>query len=266
MSEVLDRSYDDDGNITQFLLLEEGQPVTKLATPENLLLYDPEDELPFDGGMNDFLSGESALRLSEEPLVVVAQASDVYSYIVNVGGDVIETTPDDAERLLTALYDSIVESDTKSIRDIHANVMSTQVRQNLINTLHRTFDESHRVEIAPNGWLVDGFFVVDWNAKLYASNDDPDEGDYVRSGQQAVKKDTSYEFVRLHHRLSDVDVGEVFVNGESYSLTEREQLFLAKITWLLNRRHYHPDEAFWNFADKWTDVPEEEPNLDQFNI
>jgi hypothetical protein len=144
--------------------------------------------------------------------------------------------------------------------------MEMQVRQRLVNALRRTFDDGGRIEIVSNGWLVDGFFVVDWNAKLYASNDDSDDGDYVREGGTAVKKDTSYEFVRLRHKLTEVDVDDVRVGDDVFSLTEREKLFLAKVTWLLNRRHYHPDASFWNFVEKWTDVPDEEPNLDQFEL
>jgi hypothetical protein len=47
-------------------------------------------------------------------------------------------------------------------------------------------------------------------------------------------------------------------------------LFLAKVKWLLHRRHYHPDEPFWMYVDKWADVdvtsgkPDSMPNLDKF--
>lgn len=277
MTEILDVSRDKEtGEITQFLILgDSGQPDTKIASPENLLLYDPEDELPFEGGMNEFLSGDSALRVSEDPMVVVGQAGDEYSYILNVGGSVVETTPEQADTLLKGVYDAIADDDTSILEQLHKNIMANQVRRSLINVLAQTYEQRDRIEIVQNGWLVDGFYLVDWNAKMYAANDDREEGDYVRSGSDTVQKDTTYELVRLKHSISDADCADVVVDGDEYTLSEREMLFLSKIKWLLYRRHYHPDKPFWYFADQWADVevetglPEmddEEPNLDVFDI
>jgi len=268
MTEVLDVSRDDDSDeITQFLILgDDGQPATKVASPENLLLYDPDDELPFEGGMYDFLSGDSALRLSEEPKVVVGQAGDEYSYVLNIDGNAVETTPTQADELLQGVYDAIAKDDVSKLSDLHAEIIKNQVRRNIVNILAQTFEERHRIEIVPNGWLVDDFYLVDWNAKMYAKNDDPEEGDYVRSGTDTVQKDDSYEFVRLNHSLNQSDTVTVTIDGTEYSLTEREMLFLSKIKWLLHRRHYHPDTPFWDYVDKWATVAEEEPNLDVFDI
>lgn len=276
MTEVLDVSHDNNtGEVTQFLILgDDGQPDTKLASPENMLLYDPLDELPFDGGMNDFLSGEHALQIQEDdPNVVVSQSMDEYSYIISINGSPVETTPEKAGDVLEALYTAIVEDEPDKIVNLHRSVLSDQVRRNLVNMLVHTFEESHRIEIVTNGWLVDGFYLVDWNAKMYDANDDRDEGDYVGSGREAVKKDTTFEFVRLGEGIGDVSEEEVTVDGEAHVLTEREILFLAKVKWLLYRRHYHPDEDFWTYTDQWADVdvetglPEmdDEPNMDLFN-
>jgi hypothetical protein len=273
MTEVLDCSYDEDGNISQFLILENGQPETKLASPENLLLYDPEEELPFDGGMSEFLSGGAAIRLSDEPPVLVSRAGDDYSYIIRVRESLVETTPNQAERVLRAIYDALADDDTSSLESLHQRIMSNQVRRPVVNAIKHTFPEDERIDIAANGWLVDGFYLVDWNACLYAANDNPEEDDYIRSGG-TVKKDTTYEFVRINHRISQEDEVRISIGDTTYELTEREMLFLAKVKWLLHRRHYHPDKPFWMFADRWSDVdvetgepPEDmEPNLDQFDI
>lgn len=275
MTEILDVSRDHETDeVTQFLILENGQPETKIASPENLLLYDPEDELPFDGGMADFLGGESALQLSEDPLVLVAQTGDSHSFILNVRGQIVETTPSQAERTLRAIYAALADEDTSKLESLHRSIMSNQVRRGLINALKHDFPESRRIDIVGNGWLVDGFYLVDWNAKMYAANDDPEEDDYVRSGGSAVKKDKSYEFVRIRHSIDQDDVQVVSIGDNEYELTEREMLFLAKIKWLLHRRHYHPDKPFWYYADRWADVdiesgkpPDElEPNLDVYDL
>ena len=275
MTEILDVSRDNETNeLTQFLILEDGQPETKIASPENILLYDPEDKLPFDGGMQDFLSGESALQLSEEPPVYVAQTGSDYSFILNVRGSVVETTPSQAEEVLRGIYAALADDDTSKLESLHRSIMSNQVRRGVINALKHDFPESRRIEIVDNGWLVDGFYLVDWNARLYAANDDPEEDDYVRSGGSTVKKDKSYEFVRIRHSVNQEDPIVIGIGEDNYELTEREMLFLAKVKWLLHRRHFHPDKPFWYFADRWADVdiesgkpPDElEPNLDVYDL
>jgi hypothetical protein len=135
-----------------------------------------------------------------------------------------------------------------------------------VNALRLTFPESSRITVTQSGWLVDGFYLVDWNAKLYASNDDPDSADYVRSGGKAVEKDTSYELVQLRHRLDEIGTETVTIDGSQYTLTEREMMFLARVTWLLDRRYYHPDDDFWNFCDQWASVESSEPDTDVFTL
>lgn len=268
MTEILDISYDNDtGEITQFLIIgNDGQPDTKRATPDNLLLYDPEDKLPFDGGLNTFLSAETGLRVSTGPKVVVGQAGDEYSYVLSVDGSAVETTPRQSEDVLQGVYEALSNDDAEKLVSLHSEILSTQVRRELVNILAQTFEQRHRISIGPNGWLIDGFYLVDWNAKMYTKDDDPDEGDYVRSNGDAVKKDKSYEFVRLNHSISDSDCMTVMVNGDEYTLSEREMLFLSKVKWLLHRRHYHPDQPFWNFADRWANVDDDEPDIDVFDI
>lgn len=274
MTEILDVSRDNEtGEVTQFLILENGQPETKIASPENLLLYDPEDELPFDGGVADFLGGESALQISEQPQILVAQTGDNYSFILNINGEIVETTPSQAERTLRSIYSALADENSSKLESLHQSIMANQVRRGLINALKHDFPKSERIEITANGWLVDGFYLVDWNAKMYTANDDPEEDDYVRTGS-TVEKDKSYEFVRIRHKISQDDSVSVSFGDDVYQLTEREMLFLGKIKWLLHRRHYHPDKPFWMYADRWSDVDVEsgkpesqpEPNLDVYTL
>lgn len=265
MTEVLDVSRNEDGEITQFLILEKGQPRTKRGSPENLLLYDPNDELPFDGGMADFLSGDGAYLLSEEPRVVVAQGCDEYSYVLSVDNVLVETTPTQADEFLQGVYDAISDDDFSGLNSLHESIMSNQVRRELINLLVEIFDESHRIEITQRGWIVDGFYLVDWKANLYAKDNDPDEADYVRESG-GVTKDKSYELVQLELRSKSISKQSITVGDEEYEISEREVLFLSKIAWLLDRRHYHPDKPFWDYCDRWTEVEEEEPDMDVFDI
>lgn len=264
---VADVSYNKDGEMEQFLLFwDNGEPDTRRATIENILLFDPEDDLGIDGGLNQFFDGDGAVRLNDNPEIVVAQSGDEYTYILSVDGEVVETTPSQSDRILQGVYDSIADEDVSALVDLHKSVLKSQVRRRVVNPLKQTFSEWKRITVTANGWLVDEFFLVDWNGKMYAANDDPDDGDYVRKGGAAVQKDTTYEFVQLSQSFSDVDPKSVTINGNEKTLTEREMLFLAKVRWLLDREHYHPDTPFWKYANKWATMPDDEPNLDKFSI
>jgi hypothetical protein len=265
--------------VEQFTIISEsGQPELIKATPANMLLYDPMDELPFEDGMYQFLNGNEAIVLSDsDPEVMVAPTGNRNCYILRVKGSTIETTPNDSEDVLRGIKEATINGDFHPLVSVYDRIMSEQVRRHVINSLHQTFDEVGRIEKTPSGWLVDGFYLVDWTASMYAKTDDPDSADVKRSGSGVVETDKSYEFVQLNLRR-DIEPVEVSIQGEAFRLTEREMLFLAKINWLLDRRNYHPDEPFWKYADKRAEVdwktgePEveedddDEPDLDSFNL
>lgn len=278
---IADKSYNQEtGELQQFLVFwSGGEPELKRASAENVLLFDPEDELPFENGMYEFLNGQQALLLSENPEVLVAPTGNEYAYILRVRGNTVETTPQQAEEVLQGVLEVAKDEGPDRLLDLYNEIMSTQVRRHVINALHQTFDEPERIEVAPNGWLIDDYYLVDWNASLYTKDDDPDEGDYVRSGGSAVQKDDSYEFVQLRMGRAERDADPITVtlNGEQYRLTEREMLFLGKVKWMLNRRYYHPDEPFWMKADQhasvdWktgepeSDDEDDQPNMDKFSL
>ena len=275
MTEIIDRSYNKDtGELEQFTVVAgDGQPSLVKANTKNVLLYDPEDKLPFDGGLYEFMNGDVALVFSEDPETVVAPTGDEYCYIVRVDGRTVETTPNQAEDVLRAVKAAAIDNEIQPLLDVHHNIVKEQVRREVINALRQTFDEYERIESTESGWLVDDFYLVDWTASMYVKHDNPDEADLIRSGSQVVEADRSYEFVQL--RLSrDIEPVEVRLGEEFFRLSTREMLFLAKVNWLLDRRHYHPDQPFWKFADKraavdWdTGEPEEggEPDLSGFNL
>jgi len=252
MTEVIDISRDkESGDIAQFTIINDtGQPELKKATPENVLLYDPEDKLPFDNGMRDFLSGNEALVFQDDdPTVMVAPTTNEYCYIVRVGDNTVETTPEQATEALSRIRDAAIDGDVQSLIELYDDIMSKQVRRGVVNALLDTFDESSRIQKKSDGWLTDGFYLVDWTASMYAKHDDPDENDVIRGGGGVTETDRSYEFVQLSLNR-DTEPVEVYIGGESFRLTEREILFLAKVKWLLDRRHYHPDTPMWMYVDR----------------
>ena len=250
---VADTSYNQEtGELEQFLVFwSGGEPELKRASAENILLFDPEDELPFENGMYEFLNGDKALILLEEPEVIIAPTSNEYAYMLRVRNSVVETTPNQAEEVLEGVLEVVKGNGPDEIISLYHEIMDTQVRQRVMNALYQTFDEIDRISRKSNGWVIDEYYLVDWGASLYTIDDDPDEEDYVRSAG-TVKKDGSYEFVqlRLSHKARNLDPVTVEISGEPYQLSEREMLFLAKVKWLLARRYYHPDQPFWMTADQ----------------
>lgn len=256
MSEIIDRSYQKEtGELTQFTVLDNhGQPQLVKASAENILLYDPEDELPFEDGMYEYLHGDKALVLQEEnPTVMVAPTNNEYCYILRVRNRTVETTPNQAEKTLKGIKEAVIDRDFDTLIDVHDTIVSTQVRRDVINKLMVTFDEEDRIKQTGRGWTVDEFYIVTWDASLYTQHNDPDEGDYQRSGGGVEKTDDSREFVSLSLRR-DVSPIEVSIGKDTVRLTEREMLFLAKVKWLLNRREQHSDMPFWKWTDQYAAV------------
>jgi hypothetical protein len=250
--EILDRNRDtESGELLSFLVMEDGEPIPKKATAENILLY--------EHGLKEFLSGQHAVIVSNNsPEVVLAPTGNDKAYLLRVNGNTVETTPAEAADLLESLKD-VVEADNSVERDsgvekmvsVYDNIISTQVRRWLVRAMLRTFDagEQQRVEEIDRGWLVDGFYLVDWNASLYTIEDDPDEDDYTVGGGGATAVDRSYEFLELTPEESP-EAHEVRIDGDEYRLSEREMLFLSKVRLMLDRRYYHNDMPFWKYNDK----------------
>jgi hypothetical protein len=184
---------------------------------------------------------------------MVAPTDNEYCYILRVGDRTVETTPNQAERVLRAIKDATIDRDVSSITDLYESIIKSQVRRDIINRLMQTFEEDGRITRVNRGWLVDEFYLVNWEASMYTKHNNPDEGDYKRGGGGVRKTDTSYEFVQgsVNRNVSPVDVT---IDGDTVSLTEREMLFLAKVKWLLNRREQHPDIPFWKWNDEYAAV------------
>lgn len=239
------------GELQSFLLIwDDKPPEMKTASPENYLLYVE--------GLYDFLSGDKAVILSENPKIIVAPTNREHSYIISVDGETIETTPSEAERVLQGVMDVVDQGDTSTITDVHADLLSSQVRRKLIDAAYHTFSESEqsRIERAPNGWLIDGYYHVDWSANIYAR----DGGDtaYERGGGGVVETDQSKELVQVGFPEIPEPM-EISVGDDTYTFTDREMLFLKKVKFILHRTDYHSDMPFWRHLDVKNDaIPQSE--------
>lgn len=255
---VIDVSRDSStGDITQFTVVTDGGiPRPVKGTKSNFLLYDPEDDLPFEGGMWSLFEDGKALRLGSSPDVLVAQTNNKYCYVLRVRDSVVETTAKQSGRALSAIKDALVSESIEPVLKLHQDILKEQVRHNVMKALKETFDGCERISITSKGWLIDGFYLVDWSASMYTRNDERDSSDVRRSGSNVVETDRSHEFIEgtINRDVSKISVG---IAGETYVLSEREMLFLTKVEWLLNRREHHPDKPFWKWNDKRATVDAE---------
>lgn len=260
--EILDRNRDkESGELLSFLVIENGEPQLKRATSENILLY--------EHGMKKFLSGQHAVIVSDDnPEVIVAPTGNDMAYLIRVNGSTVETTPKQASTMLESLKDA-VEADNSIERNnaidrmvgLYDTIISTQVRRWLVRTLMTTFEPKERQRLTEDdrGWLIDGFYLVDWNANLYTIDDDHDEPDHKIGGGGTRTVDRTHEFLQLSPSKSP-EPHEVSINGNSYRVSEREMLFLSKVRFMLDRRYYHPDKPFWGYTDKYAGLQDAKDN------
>jgi len=263
---VIDISRDSStGDITQFTVVtDNGIPEPVKGTKANFLLYDPEDDLPFDNGMRSLFEEGTAIRLSSSPDVLVAQTNNKYCYTLRVRDSVVETTPNQAAQTLGSIKDALLNESIEPMLELHKSIMKNHVRHHVMNALKETFSEDERISTTSKGWLVDDFYLVDWSASMYTRNDDRNSGDVRRSGSKVVETDRSHEFIQ-GTVTRDAEKMSVGIDGSTYVLSEREMLFLTKVEWLLNRREYHPDKPFWKWNDKRATVDSEtgEPQVEE---
>jgi hypothetical protein len=190
--DILDRNRDrESGDLLSFLVIEDGEPVTKKATPVNVLLY--------EHGMKEFLSGQNAVIVSEDnPELIIAPTGNDKAYLVRVNGSTVETTPSQASDLLEGLKDAVEANNSRArnmaiddMVSVYDDIMSSQVRRWLVRALLVTFDDDEQDRISEHnrGWVIDDHYLVDWSASLYTIDDDPDSGDYSVSGGSAQQVD-----------------------------------------------------------------------------
>lgn len=239
------KNTDLNGEVESYILIfDDGRrPESYKANAKNRLL--------FEEGMYDFIEGQEVRKLNDNPEVIIGSSEE--TYLLSVEGSIIETTPSQASDFLEGVLQSRQENSTEKLQQLHSEILSDQVRRRYMGHLVAIFDES-RIEQTSNGWLIDGFILVTWEASVYLKDDTNDS--YVRQGGQAVKVDKSKQFVKVHVPLPE-EPDTITINGTEITLTEREMLFLRRVEWLLHRRDYHPDTAFWNFAERWMPTTEE---------
>lgn len=213
------------------------------GTPENVLLY--------VHGLREFLDGEKGAVVSEDPYVAVQKTNAQSVYRITVDERPVESMPGQADDVLEALRDAIEDNDLDPLIDIYEEIIDSQVRRDVVNALREVLPNINedRIETNDRGWVIDGYYVVDWTASVYIITDDPESDDYTVSGRGVSTTDKDHEFVELVPDEAP-ERQQITLDGETVIVGEREMMFLSKVEWLLNRTDYHPDKSFWMYTER----------------
>jgi len=232
------------GEVMSILLLTDGGTELIDGSAENTLLY--------VHGLREVLEGEQGAKLSEDPYVSVEKTAARSVYRIAVGDRPVESMPHQADDVLEALQAAVEDSNLDPLLDIYEEIIDSQVRRGVVNDLKELLPniDSDRIEVTDRGWLIDGFYVVDWTASVYVVTDDPNEDDYVIQTSGVGRTERDHEFVELVPSESPERKKVTMPDGESVIVGEREMMFLSKVEWLLNRTSYHPDESFWRYNEQ----------------
>lgn len=230
------------GTVLTILLQEDDSDTTFVdGSTENVLLY--------LHGMRDFLEGNTGALLSHDPTIALKAASADSVYHITVEDRTVQSLPSQADDVLLALKATKEDGDLQPLVDLHREIIDTQVRRDVVNRLLDPLPnlDSDRVTITSRGWVIDGFYVLDWTASLYVQSDD---GEAFRRGGGSVQSvDKSHEFVDLS--LSNNPQRKlVKLDGEKILLGKKEMRFLSKARWLMERTKYHQDSTFWRYAEQ----------------
>jgi len=182
---------------------------------------------------------------------------DANEYVLAVNDGDERTVPSDYEDEALA---AVRESDGQRLAEVHAQIVATQVRQNVVNAFEGRYvneqsqtvamledeDFEPRVTVTNDGWVVDDTFIIQWNAENYLVSD---VQVHVREGSRTVEADESKQARDLDFTAIDGNVTVETPEGEQVTLDEQEQRFLATVEALLYPHQYLDEQAAQDVND-----------------
>lgn len=244
-SPVIDVNANGD-EVLSILIQEDGMPAPEMVDgkTENVLLY--------IHGMYDFVYGDESAIVCTDPYICVEPTSRESTYRVTVADRSVESMPQQSDDILRGLKQAIEDNDLDLLLDTYEEIIDSQVRRDVINSLLGRLSNipPERITVNEQGWLIDNYYLVDWTASVY-TRENNDTENYRRGGGGVTAYDKSFEFVDLTLSGSESpDRAKVNVDGEMKVLGEREMVFLSKVRWLIKRHEYHKDKPFWLWQEK----------------
>lgn len=209
----------------------------------------PANELLYKHGLYEFLyGGENEKRIinRNNPFVAVKphHREGEYKVWYNDRDIGVITQPSDEKKLLNGVLDSIEENDYGRIKEVYDEILSNQVRRQVISPLSIVYPRDKVVPIN-EGWVIRGMFKLTWEAEIYLVGKDLEEGDYKRSGGDVIKKDSPQELITISPDET-IEPKTVKIGDSQHTLTELEMEFISKVEYLLEFENNIDDTALVN--------------------
>lgn len=236
-----------------FLVRINGELKRKANTSKNKLLY--------KHGLHSLLQSSGGRTvLSEDPYIAVEPThnDDVYTIWHGREEFPVMNPPSKAEDVLRGVIDALEHSDFSTLKDVYRYVRDNQVRREVVNKLLPKFQP--KVVKQSEGWVVNGMFLLTWEAEVFLITTDLDEGSFIVRGGIS-ETDETREFLKITPEESP-EPKTMELHGEKFELGELEMLFLAKAQYLINFRERLDDEAFYavlqrHIADRFKETDDD---------
>lgn len=208
------------------------------ATPENRMLFD-RDQFTFDGkSLYTLLFGDEHSRavLMDDPFVAIKPGPYKDTYRVWAGDEVtsVLTPPSKSKEVLQGVVTCTEHDAAGPLRDIYTTIQEEQVNRNALLALLEKdyFSDSDRIEPKADGFVIDDYFLLTWEAEFFIYTETWKEGAFTPRGDPKEKPGEFREItVQETPETCDMELG-----GAIYRMNEDEWLFVRRLQWILNWR------------------------------
>lgn len=213
-------------------------------TPKNRMLYDRENYSVGGKSLYTILHSNGGQRviLSDDPYVAVSPTIHESQYRLWMDSDhPVKTPPKLSEDVLRGIIDVTDEGDKSRLERVFFEVLNNRVRRDVVRfPIDMGKLPEDRIEIIADGWLIDGMFLVSWDATIYLYTSDWKTGSY--DPRSSRKREEPGEFIGIQPD-KEFEAYEMTVGDETFHFGELEQLFLWRVRWMLDWEINIEDEA-----------------------
>lgn len=222
-------------------------------TPKNHLLYNRDDFAINGKSLYTILhtNPDKRIVISEEPYAAVSTSQFEESYRLwydDPDGYMVKTPVSRATDVLQGIIDAFEENDCGRLNDIYYDVLDDQVRREKVNLLldpELSISASlpaDRIDVLPEGWLIDGMFLLTWDAEVFLYTENWRSGSYQpRTSEQNEEPGQFMEVQPSSQSILEPREEQIF--GDDVRFGEKECLFIYRATWFLDWKHHLDDEA-----------------------
>lgn len=213
------------------------------ATPENQMLFDREQFTFNDQSLYTLLFGDEHSRavLMDDPFVGVKPGPYKDTYRLWAGDKLspVLTPPSESRDVLQAIVTCAEHYTAEPLSDIYSTIEEEQVNRNALLALLENgfFNEDERIEPKADGFVVDDYFLLTWEAEFYIYTETWKEGAFTPRGDPK-EKPGEFREITVKEIPGPCDME---LNGAIYHMGEDEWIFTRRLEWILNWRQNMDD-------------------------